>query len=368
MTNRRKFISTAAIAAAPLVLHAQSTPDPSNAPVTLRVQSAFPPAEMLNSFGTQWAERVNALGAGRLRIELMPVGTVAKTFEVVTAVSQGKLDGGFTYSAYQHALHPAISLWCAGPAFGMDSRMLLAWHQFGGGKDLLAQLYKAMKLDVTSIPFMPLPTQPLGWFKTGLTKVEDIKGLRFRTAGLALEVMNELGALSKPLPGSEIGPAIQRGELDGGEFNNTSSDRSLGINKYAPVCMVQSYAEATGCLEMVFNTKTWAALAPEHRALLETVANAMSAEGPWQMAERNSIDYQELAQSGTQFLRTPAAILQAQLNAWDRVIAKHAGADPLFAAIIRSQKEYAKRATRWESDITPDYRHVYNHYFNRRVV
>lgn len=384
MTNRRNFLGHAAAAtlAAPILAHA-ATPQPAplpagtpivnkaattTGPVVLKVQSSFPESEMLNGFGEQWAKRVNALGGGELKIEFLPVGAVAKAFAVTTAVSQGKLDGGHSRAAYLHEIHPAFSLWCTGPAFGMDSPMLLAWHQYGGGKELLAELYKAVNMNIVGIAYMPLANQPLGWFKKDIAKVEDLKGMKFRTAGLAMDIMQELGVDTMTASAAEIGPLIQSGKIDGGEYNNMTSDKAVGLNKYAKYCLIQSYSEATGCMELVFNSKVWNGLTPEHRMLIETVANAMSTEGSWQTADQNSADYQSLAETGTKFIRTPPPILQAQLNAWDRVVARYASKDPLFASVIKSQKEFAKRAGRWESDVTVNYRTVQNHYFSRRSV
>lgn len=388
MTNRRNFMGHAAIAAtatiaSPLLVQAATAPMPAPLPVNppiinkpsatggsvvLRVQSSFPASEMLNNFGEQWANRVNALGGGGLKIEFLPVGTVAKAFGVTAAVSQGKLDGGHSRATYLHEVHPAFSLWGTGPAFGMDSPMLLAWHQHGGGKELLAELYKAVNLNIVGIAYVPMANQALGWFKKDVTKVEDLKGMKFRTAGLAMDIMNELGVSAMTAPASEIGELMKSGKIDGGEYNNMTSDKTIGLNKHAKYCLVQSYSEATGCMELVFNTKVWEGLSPEHRMLIETVANAISTEGLWQTANQNSSDYQSLAESGTKFIRTPPSILQAQLNAWDRVVARYASKDPLFASIIKSQKEFAKRAGTWESDVTVNFRTVQNHYFSRRSV
>jgi TRAP-type mannitol/chloroaromatic compound transport system substrate-binding protein len=380
MTNRRNWnVAMAAALAAPLLAKAQTKPAPlpmpvakdapsSGSAVTLRIQSAYPEKEMLTGFGQQWAERVNALGGGRLKIEFLNVNSVAKTYELVSAVSQGKLDGGVTYTGYQHDVDPAFSLWSTGPAFGMDARMLMAWQKYGGGQELMAQLYKSKGMDVHSMLFMPFPTQPLGWFKKSVSRVDELKGLKFRTTGLSLEVWQELGAQAKPMPGSEVSAAIQKGDLDGGDFHNMTSDRLLGYNKAAQYCMLQSYSKATSTMEIVINSKAWDSLSAEHKLILETAASAISSESAAQMAEKNSRDYLELSESGTTFMRTPATILQAQLNAWDKVIVKHASQDALFAKIVNSQKEYAKRVTRWQSDVEVDYRNVYNHYFSRRLV
>src|SRR3970040_1334007 len=111
----------------------------------------------------------------------------------------------------------------------MDANMLLAWHRYGGGKELLDKVYKSIGANVVSFPYGPMPTQPLGWFKKPITKVADLKGLKFRTVGISIDLFTGLGAAVNALPGGEIVPAMDRGLLDAAEFNHASRDRLLGF-------------------------------------------------------------------------------------------------------------------------------------------
>ena len=115
-------------------------------------------------------------------------------FQLLEAVNKGTLDGGHGVVAYHYGKNSALALWGSGPAFGMDPNMVLAWHYYGGGKALLDEIYKSINIDVVSYLYGPMPTQPLGWFKKPIASVEDLKGLKFRTVGLAVDIFTELGA------------------------------------------------------------------------------------------------------------------------------------------------------------------------------
>lgn len=374
-TPRRKFLSKAALAAfavPTLAGAAESAKESakvasSGGAIGIRMQTSFPEYDIRNIGGKEWAGRIGKLTGGRLSVSYLKNGEVAKSGEVVMAIRDGKLDGAFTNAAYIHNIDPTFSLWASGPAFGMDSNMLLAWHRYGGGKALLEKVYRNAGFDVISIAMLPLPTQPFGWTKKGIYRVEDVKGLKFRTAGLALEVYEELGAVAKSAGGSSLRKMLESGELDAAEFNNLTTDRALKLNEVAQICMVQGYAEATGCMEMVFSRKKWESLSETDRLIIETACDAASADGWWNIADKNSQDYEELAKAGTKFVRTPAPILRAQLNAWDRVIARNAAKNPLFAEVVKSQKAFAGRVARWQTDVQVDYRPVFNHYFNRKI-
>src|SRR5262249_22045460 len=150
-------------------------------------------------------------------------------FDLLDAVNKGTLDGGHGVVAYWYGKEAALALWGSGPAFGMDPNMLLSWHYYGGGKELLNEIYWNFNMNVVSFLYGPMPTQPLGWFKKPVGKAEDLNGLKFRTVGLSIDIFTALGAAVNALPGAEIVPAMDRGLLDAAEFNNASSDKVLGF-------------------------------------------------------------------------------------------------------------------------------------------
>jgi TRAP-type mannitol/chloroaromatic compound transport system substrate-binding protein len=131
--SRRKFLSTAVAAgaaslAAPTVVKAQG-------PITMRWQSTWPTKDIFHEFALDYAKKVNDMAGGDLKIDVLPAGAVVKAFDLIDAVSKGTLDGGHGVLVYWYGKNPALALWGSGPAFGMDSNMLLAWHKYGGGKD-----------------------------------------------------------------------------------------------------------------------------------------------------------------------------------------------------------------------------------------
>jgi len=246
----------------------------------------------------------------------------------------------------------------------MDANMVLAWHYYGGGRQLLEEIYKELDLDVVSLLYGPMPTQPLGWFKKAPAAPADFKGLRYRTVGLAVAVMAELGATVNPLPGTEIVPAMERGLIDGAEFNNVSSDRALGLAEAAKVCMLQSYHQASEQFEILFNRSKYAALPADLKAAIDVSVQASSAEMSWKAIERYSRDYAELrSQDKVEFRKTPSSILRAQLEAWDRVVARKSEENPMFKRVLDSMREFAARAGRWQYDTTVDNAAAFNRYF-----
>jgi TRAP-type mannitol/chloroaromatic compound transport system substrate-binding protein len=363
VNNRRKFLKSGAAVGAgaatlgfPMIANAQT--------VNLRFQSTWPAKDIFHEYALDYAAKVNSMSGGRLKIEVLPAGSVVKAFDLLDAVSSGTLDGGHGVVAYWYGKSSALALWGSGPAFGMDPNMLLAWHEYGGGKQLLNEVYSGLKLDVVSLLYGPMPTQPLGWFKKPIAKVDDFKGLKYRTVGLSIEIFNAMGAAVQALPGADIVPAMDRGVLDAAEFNNASSDRVLGFPDVSKVCMLQSFHQCSEQFEIIFNKKKYDALPAELRSIISIASQAASADMSWKAIDRYSKDFVELqTKDKVRFYQTPKSILQAQLKAWDDIIEKKSSENPMFKKVLESQRSFAQRAGRWQNFTSVDYKMAYDHYF-----
>jgi len=368
--TRRKFIkASTGVAAAgatlgfPMIAKGQATP------IAMRWQSTWPAKDIFHEYANDFAKKVNDMTGGELKIEVLPAGAVVPAFGLLDAVSKGTLDGGHGVLVYHYGKQNALALWGSGPAFGMDANMLLAWHKYGGGKDLLNKLYASIGANVVSFPYGPMPTQPLGWFKKPVTKNEDFKGLKFRTVGISIDVFTGLGAAVNALPGGEIVPAMDRGLLDAAEFNNATSDRILGFPDVSKVCMLQSFHQNAEQFEIMFNKGKFDALPAKMKAIIESAVEAASADMSWKAIDRYSKDYIEMQQKqGVKFYKTPDAVLQTQLTSYDAAAAKKAADNALFKEIADSQKAFAERAVRWDLDTNVSRRMAYNHYFAKAAA
>ncbi|MFO1324536.1 MAG: twin-arginine translocation signal domain-containing protein [Burkholderiales bacterium] len=366
-SSRRKFLTAASGVAAgtatlgfPSIVKAQG-------PISMRWQSTWPAKDIFHEFALDYAKKVNEMTGGDLKIEVLPAGAVVPAFGLLDAVSKGTLDGGHGVLAYHYGKQNALALWGSGPAYAMDGQMLLAWHKYGGGKELLTKLYASVGANVVSFPYGPHPTQPLGWYKKPITKIDDFKGMKFRTVGISIDLFTAMGAAVNALPGGEIIPAMDRGLLDGAEFNNATSDRLLGFPDVSKVCMLQSFHQNAEQFEIIFNKTKFDALPEKLRAIIGYATEAASADMTWKAIDRYSKDYIELqTKDNVKFYKTPDTILQAQLTMFDQIAAKKAGENALFKEIIDSQKAFAERAAKWDQDVYVSRRMAYTHYFGAK--
>ncbi len=360
-TTRRKFLGGAAVAgvatiAMPQVSRAQT--------VTLKMQTSWPATDIFTEMAQQYVERVNSMAGGRLKIDLLNAGAVVHAFQVLDGVHGGQIDAAHTVTVYWYGKHKAASLFGTGPVFGFNANEGLGWIYNGGGKELFEELQvQVMKLNVKSFFAMPMPTQPLGWFKKPVTSANDLKGLKYRTVGLAADLFQALGSSVAQLPGGEIVPAMERGVIDAFEFNNPTSDRRFGSANVAKNYMMGSHHQATEYFEIMFNRTKYNALPKEHQAILQYAAEAASSANEWKAMDQYSKDLQELISvEKVNVLRTPQSVFDAQIKAWDGLIAT-LGQDPFMKKVMESQKAWVRRVVFYNMLNATDYKGAFNHHF-----
>ncbi len=362
--SRRKFLTGAAAVTAGAAALGFPMIAKSQGQISMRWQSTWPTKDIFHEYALDFAKKVNDMTGGDLKIEVLPAGSVVPAFGVLDAVSKGTLDGAHGVIVYHYGKQHALALFGSSPAYGMDANMLLAWYKYGGGKELHDKLYKSIGANVIAFLYGPMPTQPFGWFKKPISKVEDLKGMKFRTVGLSVDMYTAMGCSVNALPGAEIVPALDRGLLDGAEFNNASSDRALGFQDVSKVCMLQSYHQNAEQFEILFNKDKYNGLPAKMRAIIDYAVEAASADMAWKAIDRYSKDYIELqTKDKVKFYKTPDAILQKQLEIWDQIAAKKSAENPMFKEILESQMAFAKRAVAWDLDTNVGRRMAYNYSF-----
>jgi TRAP-type mannitol/chloroaromatic compound transport system substrate-binding protein len=361
--NRRKFLrgsafaatATGATLAAPSIANAQ--------PVVFKMQAAWGGGIFLEN-AKSYVKRVNEMAGGALTIDLLSVGAVVKTSQMQDAVHRGVLDAAHYVPAYWYSKSKSASLFGTGPCFGWSSQEVLGWVNYGGGQQLFDELMGNLGLNVVSFFNSPMPAQPLGWFKEEIKDSSQMKGLKYRTVGLAADVMLEMGLSVVQLPGGEIQPAMKSGLIDAAEFNNPTSDRDFGMQDVSKHYMLASFHQSQEFFEVTFNKKKFNKLPDELKAILKYASEAENSNFYWNNTKRYAEDLVKLqTESGVNVHRTPDSVMSDQLVAWDAVVDRISAEDAFFTRVIESQKTYAKEVMGYLNLNQPDYKLAYKHYF-----
>jgi len=336
--------------------------------IVLKMQGAWG-SGIFKEFAEDYVRRVNEMSGGSLSIDYLDVDAVVKTAEMQTAVHNGVIDAAHFVTAYWYSKNASASLFGTGPCWGWTANQLLGWLHYGGGMELYNELIQdVLRLDLVGFFSGPMPAQPLGWFREPVDGVADMEGLKYRTVGLAANVMQAMGMSVVQIPGGEIQPAMERGLIDAAEFNNPTSDKDFGMQDVAKNYYLASFHQSQETFEIIFNKTLFDNLSVTHQAILKYASEAASADMSWKYQDRYSQDLVNLQQEhGVTVRRTPDAIMKAQLDAWDKVVEEFSSQDEFFAKVLESQKAWAKRVGAYELTNAPDYGAAYRHYFGEPV-
>ena len=360
--NRRKFMRGSALVAtgalaAPSIALAQQT--------VLKMQAAWGGGIFLEN-AKSYVDRVHAMTGDALKIDLLPVNAVVKTSQMQDAVHRGVLDAAHYVPAYWYSKSKTASLFGTGPCFGWSSQEVLGWVHYGGGQELFDELMGTLGLNVVSFFNSPMPAQPLGWFKEQINDASQMVGLKYRTVGLAADVLLEMGMSVVQLPGGEIQPALKSGLIDAAEFNNPTSDRDFGMQDVSKHYHLASFHQSQEFFEVTFNKQKYESLPSELQAILKHASESENSNFYWHNTKRYAEDLVKLRdEQGVNVYRTPDSVMSEQLKAWDIVVDRLSAEDPFFKKVIDSQKAYAKDVMNYLNLNQPDYKLAYNHHFGQ---
>ena len=358
--TRRRFLKGAAVTAAAGAVAAPSVVRAE--PMVLKMQAAWGGGIFLEN-AKSYVDRVHAMAGKDLKIDLLAVNSVVKTSQMQDAVHRGVLDAAHYVPAYWYSKSKAASLFGTGPCFGWSSQEVLGWIYYGGGQELFDELMANLGLNVISFFNSPMPAQPLGWFKEQINDASQMDGLKYRTVGLAADVLLEMGMSVVQLPGGEIQPAMKSGLIDAAEFNNPTSDRDFGMQDVSKHYHLASFHQSQEFFEVTFNKRKYDALPEELQAVLKYASEAENSNFYWHNTKRYAEDLEKLRAQGVNVYRTPDSVMSAQLDAWDTVVDRISGEDAFFAKVVASQKQYAKEVMDYLNLNQPDYKLAYKHYF-----
>src|SRR5688572_22523145 len=363
---KRAFSLTALAAAAALAFGALAQ-QPASGTKNLKLQSTWPASLTLQDNFRFFAERVDKLTSGQVKIEAMAAGQIVPAFEILDATHKKVIDGGHGVSYYWVGKNKTATLFSATPAgpFGMDHFDFLGWMNEGGGMDLYWEFYRdVLKLNVVGWPIGGSSPQAFGWFKRPIKNLADFKGMKCRQTGIVAEIFQKMGMTTVNMPGGEIVPSAQRGVIDCAEWVGGVEDLRLGLPQVWKYHYTPGMHESNSMLELIINGDVWKGLsAHQQEAVRSATLETFVRWGiRWQKQNADAIDEMR-TKHGTQILRTPPEILIEFLKTWDKMAAEESAKDPFFKKVLDSQRTYAAKVVPAKRFMFPPYSFAANYYF-----
>jgi len=286
-----------------------------------------------------WKKIVEKMSGGRIQLQLFDAGEVVPPNQVFEAVSKGVLDFGLNTPAWQKGKYPAGDLFYTLPGGVLAFNDLIVWMYGGGGMQLEQEMYGDA---VVVFPLGLTPPEEI-WTSKPIHTLDDIKGLKIRTAGLGTELWQELGASVVTLPGGEVLPSLQRGLINAAEFLDASMDYSLGIQEILKYRFGPPIHMSNNIFQLLIKPGTWKKLPADLQAIMKNAAMVATFQGyadHWIAAIEANKKIEEAGVKTTKLSKADQA--KAHRIAM-KIIEKKAKSDPFFAKVWASQKAYLKK-------------------------
>jgi len=333
----------------------------------LKFQSTWPASSTLQDNFRYFAERVDKLTAGQVKIEALAAGQIVPPFEILDATHKKVIDGGHGIAYYWVGKNKAATLFSNTPAgiAGMDHMDFLGWIYEGGGLELWWDFYqKELKLNVIAFPILPSSPQALGWFKRPIKNLADFKGMKCRQTGIVAEIYQRMGMQTVNLPGGEIVPSAQRGVIDCAEWVGGIEDLRLGLPQVWKYHYTPGMHESASIGEIIINTDVWKDLTAQQQEAIRSAATETFVRWGVKWQKQNADAIEEMrTKYGTQILRTPPEILIAFFKAWDEIAAEESAKNPFFKKVLDSQRAYASKVIPAKRFMFPPYTFAANYYW-----
>ncbi|WP_424943745.1 TRAP transporter substrate-binding protein [Aliiroseovarius crassostreae] len=296
------------------------------------------------------AEQLQLMSGGTLKMKVYEPGKLVPPFEILDAVSSGKINSGYTTAGYWAGKIPAAPLFSAVP-FGPEAGEYMAWLYYGNGMTLYQEMYDQAGFNVKVLPCAIIAPETSGWFAKEINQPGDLDGLKMRFFGLGGKVMQRLGVATSLLPGGEIFPALEKGAIDATEFSMPAIDARLGFHKLVKYNYFPGWHQQATVFELLVNKDVWNEASDQHKAIIENACKASMTDS---FAEGEAIQHAALIDNvennGVEIKKWNDEMLATFRENWDAVAQEEAANDAFFAKVLGDMTEFRDGYAIWKEN------------------
>ncbi|HSV71512.1 MAG TPA: TRAP transporter substrate-binding protein [Methylibium sp.] len=342
--ERRSFMRSTGLAgvlaagAAPALVHAQAN-------IRWRLASSFPKSvDTIFGSAETFARRVGDMSGGRFQISVHAGGELMPAFGVVDGVQNGTVEMAHTAPYYFYGKDETFAIGCAIP-FGLNSRQMSAWMYEGNGLKLMREFYA--QYNILNLPGGNTGAQMGGWYRREIKTLADMKGLKMRIAGFAGRVMERMGVVPQNIPGGEIYQALEKGTIDAAEWVGPYDDLKLGFHKVAPFYHYPGWWEGGPQLDFFINTKAWAGLTSDYKAMLEAAAAYAHIDMQARYDARNPAALKQLVAQKARLVPMPKAVMDAAFKISMEIYADLSAKNPNWKKVYADYADFRRDQNLW---------------------
>lgn len=318
--------------------------------IMLKVPVCFSTA--LPGLGTTipWvAERLETASNGSLKMKVYEPNKLVAPFEILDAVSKGKINAGYSTAGYWAGKIPASPIFSAIP-FGPEAGEYLAWLYYGNGMKLYQEMYDSHGYNVKVLVCGIIAPETSGWFTKEINSEADFKGLKMRFFGLGGKAMQKLGASVSLLPGGEIFPALEKKALDATEFSMPAIDQRLGFHKIAKYNYFPGWHQQATVFELLINKDVWNSMSDHQRMVIEMITRAATLDAfAYTEAIQAKVMKENVEKRGVKNMYWSDEMLTKFSNAWIEVAQEEVKKDAFFKKVFDDVSAFRNEYKMWQT-------------------
>ena len=338
--------AAAVLAAGSLLVTGFADAEAAEKRVRWKMGSAFPSKLVqLGSLGVSLSDKLERISGGNIRLQFFEPHALVPPLEMFDAISAGSLDAAWSTPGYWFGKEKSLALFAAVP-FGPSAGEYLAWIYYGGGHDLMDEIYA--KHNIKAVMCGVIAPEASGWFRKEIKSVDDLKGLKMRFFGLGAKVMERIGVSTQLIAGGDIYPALERGSIDATEYSMPAIDLNLGFYQIAKHYYFPGWHQQATLFDLMMNKDKWDALSETQQAQIEVACGDNIREG---LAEGEAIQGKALAElksKGVNIHRWSPEVLATLEGAWNEVAGELAAEDANFKKTWESLQAFRAEYTAWK--------------------
>jgi TRAP-type mannitol/chloroaromatic compound transport system substrate-binding protein len=348
--KKREFLKAGAGAAGVLAA-LPAVAQTKGASYSWKMTTAWPGGPLMDIGAKAFAERLAFFSGGRMKIQVFPGGALGNALKVSETVKNGVAEMGHTWMGYDWGADPTTVLF-GGYAGSFNSEYMLHWLYEAGGAEMQRQ-YREEKAGIVSIPLFIRTAEVFLHSRKRVKTMEDLKGLKLRTAGAWLDMSKELGAAPVTTAGGEIYPALERGVIDAVEWGTLWENISPGFWKVAKYLIIPGVHQPTAPFELCINKAVWDKLSGDDKKLIELTAKLVTFETFTRIGQEDAKALEFFRKNGNEIVELDPEVQYAVRERGAAWADKTKAGNPWFEKTLQSQRDFEKL---WAE--APRYRNV----------
>ncbi|MDW7557770.1 MULTISPECIES: TRAP transporter substrate-binding protein DctP [Azospirillum] len=308
---------------------------------SFKMATGWPGGPLMDIGAKAFAERVDQMSDGRIKIQVFPGGTLGNALKVTETVKNGVAEMGHTWMGYDWGRDTTTVLF-GGYAGSFDSERMLHWLYQAGGVDLQRQ-YRDEVFGVVSMPLFIRTAEVFLHSRKPVRTLEDMKGLKLRTAGSWLDMAKDLGAAPVTTAGGDVFPMLERGAIDATEWGTLWEDIAPGFHKVAKYLIIPGVHQPVAPFDLVINKDAWAKLSDKDKKLIETAARLTTFDSWLRIGEEDAKALDVYRKAGNEVIELAPEVQYRTREIADAWADKQAETNPWFAKVLASQRDFERR-------------------------